>query len=188
MTQGQVQQQDYQQIIACMIDTIILNPAMDRIAMRHKALSFELLSLSHTIANFLKYSNFTIEHDQVNFLLSFYNPPIPAQQTVNSQQNDQSTADTSSVLKEAGKDFEKKEGKLTDQARKITITMAKAREMALDLLKKQTAAKTLGQIKEFINEKGFDINKNSLKAVLTNMKKEGLIENSPEKGGWFINK
>lgn len=168
----QTQQQDPQKIIQDMLNTIIANPAMERIALKNKALNFETLSLNHTLANFLKYSGFTIEPEQVNLLLSFYNPPVQQEQNqaVSHQNNGSSPLPKQAELKPI----------------KRKINMLEAKKIIADILKKQTKGKTVGEINGLLQENAFEIGYSSLKAVLTRMRKEGIIDNDKEQGGWFL--
>ncbi len=190
MTETQNQQPDYLQIIASMLNAIRSNGPVERMVMRHKALNAELLSLSHSIANYLRYSDFQIEPDQVNFLLSYYNPqPQEVPQVTNSQQDIEVNVGEVQIQKtELPKQQKQQEEKLAPATPSQKLSMAQARGIVLDILKKYEGIKRLklGVIKELIDKRNLEINKHSLKAILTNMKKEGLIENDPEKGGWAL--
>lgn len=149
-----------------MHDAIRANPAIENIALRYRAIGQEYFSLEHTIANYLRYSGFNIQNHEINPLISIYVP----------QQNDPSQIKTMPL---------NSDGDLAPKEKK-SISMLEARIFTLDLLSKQLSPKTSRQIKEEMNLKGLEINKHSLKAVLTKMKKEGLIQNDIEKGGWII--
>jgi len=157
----QNQQQDPQQIIQDMLFTIINTPAMEQIALRNKAINFELLSLNHTLANFLKYSGFTIEPDQINWLLTFHNPQVQQQQN---QTNNQAE------LKPI----------------KQKINMSEAKKIIPEILKKHTEGKTVSEVDKLLKDNGYEIGFSSLKAVLTDMRKKGVIDNDPEQGGWLL--
>lgn len=168
-------QDEQMQIVNNMLETIRSNGPIERMSQKRIALSDELLSLDHSIANFLKYSDFIIEHNQVGLLLTFYR---------NQQANsiDNNVKPESSTTDMPTQDIPQS---LSGVSKK-TLSMSEAKNIVIEILSKQTKGITISEIIELLNNRGMSINKNSLKAVLTNMKKSKYIENDSGKGGWFI--
>ena len=154
------QQNEQQQNPVEMHNAIKANPAMESIVMRYKMLGYEYFSLEHTIANYLRHSGFIIDNQQINPLFSLF---IPLQRA--EQENKSVTP-------------------IPEKVELKMVSMSEAKDIVLDILVKESSPKTSRQIKEKMNIISYDVNKHSLKAVLTDMKKEGLIEK--ETKGWII--